>query len=98
MLQLASPPCGDYVTPLKKRRMARASVSSEQSFTPPTTPASDKEGAHSPDLEEAPAVDGTESRPPVSQIHNAARCVEEAVMAISATTNFLDKVSIYKTL
>jgi len=33
-----SPPCPDYVTPLKKRRLARESVSSEQSFTPPTTP------------------------------------------------------------
>ncbi|KAG8228960.1 hypothetical protein J437_LFUL007711 [Ladona fulva] len=35
-----SPPCaaGDYVTPLKKRRLARESMSSEQSFTPPTTP------------------------------------------------------------
>jgi hypothetical protein len=35
---LGSPPCPDYVTPLKKRRLARESVSSEQSFTPPTTP------------------------------------------------------------
>ncbi|PSN38835.1 hypothetical protein C0J52_12608 [Blattella germanica] len=33
-----SPPCPDYVTPLKKRRLARESMSSEQSFTPPTTP------------------------------------------------------------
>jgi hypothetical protein len=33
-----SPPCPDYVTPLKKRRLARESLSSEQSFTPPTTP------------------------------------------------------------
>ncbi|KDR16326.1 Histone-lysine N-methyltransferase MLL5 [Zootermopsis nevadensis] len=33
-----SPPCPDYVTPLKKRRLARESLSSEQSVTPPTTP------------------------------------------------------------
>ncbi|XP_049844073.1 uncharacterized protein LOC126297385 isoform X1 [Schistocerca gregaria] len=33
-----SPPSQDYVTPLKKRRLARTSVSSERSFTPPTTP------------------------------------------------------------
>ena len=36
-------PCGvdpvlDHVTPLKKRRLARASMSSETSFTPPSTP------------------------------------------------------------
>ncbi|XP_068231023.1 microtubule-associated protein futsch isoform X4 [Palaemon carinicauda] len=29
---------GDYITPLKKRRLARESMSSEQSSTPPTTP------------------------------------------------------------
>ena len=28
----------DYVAPLKKRRLARESLSSEQSFTPPATP------------------------------------------------------------
>lgn len=28
----------DYVAPLKKRRLARESVSSEHSFTPPATP------------------------------------------------------------
>jgi len=28
----------DHVTPLKKRRLARASLSSETSFTPPSTP------------------------------------------------------------
>ncbi|CAG2069324.1 unnamed protein product, partial [Timema podura] len=33
-----SPPCPDYVTPLKKRRLARESMSSEHSVTPPTTP------------------------------------------------------------
>ncbi|KAB7498660.1 Histone-lysine N-methyltransferase 2E [Armadillidium nasatum] len=30
--------CGDYITPLKKRRLARESMSSEQSNTPPSTP------------------------------------------------------------
>ena len=31
-------PTVDYITPLKKRRMARESMSSEQSNTPPSTP------------------------------------------------------------
>lgn len=38
LLLAGSPPCPDYVTPLKKRRLARESLSSEQSVTPPTTP------------------------------------------------------------
>merc|ERR1711962_995595 len=37
---------GDYITPLKKRRMARESMSSEQSSTPPSTP------VHSTSMEE----------------------------------------------
>ncbi|KAF4518503.1 hypothetical protein B566_EDAN009703, partial [Ephemera danica] len=101
----SSPPGGDYVTPLKKRRLARESLSSEQSFTPPTTPASDKEEARTPDLEEAPAVTSTttaaetvkeEPAPKTgapSQIHNAARCVEEAVKVLTADTSFLEQVS-----
>lgn len=89
---IGSPPIGDYVTPLKKRRLARESVSSEQSFTPPTTPASDKEGARSPDLEEG-AVTTPQPPPPAAQIRNAARCVEEAVMVLSADTDFMEQVN-----
>lgn len=42
---------GDYITPLKKRRLARESMSSELSSTPPSTP------VHSTSLEEDKTVE-----------------------------------------
>lgn len=42
---------GDYITPLKKRRLARESMSSELSSTPPSTP------VHSTSLEEDKMVE-----------------------------------------
>ncbi|XP_059488257.1 inactive histone-lysine N-methyltransferase 2E [Neocloeon triangulifer] len=57
----------DYVTPLKKRRLARESLEQQQSYTPPATTAS-------PEPE-------TEVPKPAPNL--PLRCVEEAVLALS---------------
>lgn len=44
-------PTSDYITPLKKRRLARESMSSELSSTPPSTP------VHSASMEEEKMIE-----------------------------------------
>lgn len=67
-----SPTGGDYITPLKKRRLARESMSSEQSSTPPSTP------VHSTSMEEDKMMEEMEAELAAGGVVKI-KCEEESI-------------------
>ncbi|CAL4133750.1 unnamed protein product [Meganyctiphanes norvegica] len=61
---------GDYITPLKKRRMARESMSSEQSSTPPSTP------VHSNSVEEDKTIEELTTWVEMAGKHKSQQCLD----------------------